>query len=109
MPAQYIDTNINEARGEVAVAVDGETHEMTHECALTTVDNPYDPFTEWNEWFAWDFNAKYHSPSLLARLLITSSDLSEADQRLDLENVVNKIVIENWYGVHRKLLRPLTG
>ncbi len=26
---------------------------------LTTVDNPYDPFTQWDEWYAYDEGKGY--------------------------------------------------
>ena len=73
------------------------------EYMLTTVDNPYDPFTQWDEWFMWDLNAGYHTPGLLARLARTSDDLSEADQHLAIQQAIDEIVQENVSGMHRKV------
>jgi len=73
------------------------------EYMLTTVDNPYDPFTEWDEWFAWDQNAGYHTPGFLARVVRTSYDLSEADQHLAIQQAIDEIVKENVLGVFRKV------
>lgn len=53
---------------------------------LTTVDNPYNPFTEWNEWYVFDTQKGYNTPAFLARITILSSDLSEADQALAIEH-----------------------
>lgn len=75
------------------------------EYMLTTVDNPYDPFTQWDEWFAWDDTAGYHSPGLLARIAYTSADLSEADQHQALQMAIDEIVRENVLGVSRKVKR----
>jgi hypothetical protein len=73
------------------------------EYMLTTVDNPFDPFTQWDEWFVWDSNAGYHTPGLLARVALTSDDLSEADQHLAIQQAIDEIVRENVLGVHRKV------
>ena len=48
--------------------------------ALTTEDNPYDPFDEFEEWFNFDVTQGYHTCAYLARVTTTSTDLTEADQ-----------------------------
>lgn len=68
---------------------------------LTTVDNPFDPFTQWDEWFSYDAAAGYHTPSLLARVIRTSEELSDSDQDLAIELAMEEIVRENVSGVHR--------
>jgi len=73
------------------------------EYMLTTVDNPFDPWTQWDEWFAWDQNAGYHTPGLLARVVRTSDDLSEADQNLAIQQAIDEIVRENVLGVLTKV------
>lgn len=73
---------------------------------LTTVDNPYNPFTEWDEWYAFDVNAGYNTASLLARVVTTSDELSDADQSLAIEQAIDEIVSLNVSGVHRKVAAP---
>lgn len=73
------------------------------EYMLTTVDNPFDPFTQWDEWFVWDHNAGYNTPGLLARVAFTSTDLAEADQHLAIQQAIDDVVRENVLGVHRKV------
>jgi hypothetical protein len=77
------------------------------EAMLTTTDNPHDPFTEWREWYAFDQFMGHHTPELLARITITSHDLSEADQRLAIERAIDEIVSENVSGVHVKVTREV--
>lgn len=74
---------------------------------LTTTDNPFDPFTQWDEWYAYDAQLGYHTPSLLARLVVFSDELSQVDQRLAYEDAINEIVEENILGVYRKVTRDL--
>lgn len=70
---------------------------------LTTVDNPFDPFTQFKEWYAWDFEKGYHTSSFLARVAKTSDDLSEADQKAAIEEAIDEIVRENVIGLYRKV------
>jgi hypothetical protein len=72
---------------------------------LTTVDNPFDPFTEYDAWYSWDAAAGYHTPGLLARIVITSDELSDADQHVAVEDAIDEIVRENVLGVYKKVTR----
>ncbi len=67
---------------------------------LSTVDNPYNPFYQFDEWYQWDMAAGYNTPGYLARVLITSDDLSEADESLAVEHAIDEIVRENVFGVY---------
>ena len=70
---------------------------------LTTVDNPYNPFTQFREWLVWDESKGYHTSSLLARVIITSDELSEADQVVARNNAIDEVVKENVLGLFRKV------
>lgn len=73
------------------------------EYILTTVDNPYNPFTQFDEWLAFDSWKGYYTPSFLARIVRTSDDLSEADQALAIQQAIDEIVNENVLGLYRKV------
>ena len=74
------------------------------EYMLTTFDNPYDPFTQWDEWYAWDMTAGYNTPGLLDRVAFVSDDLSDADIHLAIQDAIDEIVTENVSGMHKKVL-----
>jgi hypothetical protein len=76
---------------------------MSNGHMLTTVDNPYSPVTDFDRWNAWDMAAGYHTLSLLARIIVTSNDLSDADRDQDYERAVDEIVKENVSGMHTKV------
>ena len=42
------------------------------ESMLTTTDNPFDPFIQFDEWYAFDESKGYHSLSYLSRIVRTS-------------------------------------
>jgi hypothetical protein len=73
--------------------------------AITTVDNPFHPIDQFKEWFTWDGNANYHTPSLLARLVQSSEELSEADQMVALEDAIDEMLMENVTGMYRKVVK----
>lgn len=74
---------------------------------LTTVDNPWDPFTQFSEWFVFDVQHGYNSSGLLARVLRSSDNLSEPDQQIALEKAIDEIVEINVLGIFRKVSREV--
>jgi len=70
---------------------------------LTTVDNPFDPFTEFDAWYAFDTAAGYNTPGFLARIVKSSDELSEADQAKAIEDAIDEIVKENVTGIYKKV------
>lgn len=74
---------------------------------LTTVDNPFDPFTEWDEWYAFDSRHGYHTPGYLARIVITSEDLSDLDQEQAIERAIDEIIEEHAGGLYKKVKREV--
>jgi hypothetical protein len=73
------------------------------EYMLTTVDNPFDPFDQFNEWLAYDTRLGYDTPGMLARIAKVSNDLSEPDQALAIQQAIDEIVTENVSGMWRKV------
>lgn len=76
------------------------------EYMLTTVDNPFNPFTHFKEWFAYDRFLGYNTTSFLARVVKTSDELSEKDQILAIQRGIDEIVEENVLGLYRKVTKP---
>lgn len=78
---------------------------MAEEYMLTTVDNPFDPFTRFDEWLAYDIRKGYNTSGMLDRIAASSSDLSEPDQALAIQNAIDEIVKENVLGKWIKVSR----
>lgn len=75
---------------------------MDDEYMLTTIDNPYDPFTQFEGWYAYDEQNGYHSCGLLARFALTSNDLTEEQNQIIINNAMNDIVIL-FPGIYKKV------
>jgi hypothetical protein len=77
------------------------------ESMLTTIDNPYNPFDDFDSWFAFDTRHGYHTSSFLARIAMNSLELSEPDQHVALEQAIDEIVTENVLGIYTKVTREV--
>lgn len=75
------------------------------EVMLTTIDNPFDPFDQWIEWFGYDRSKNYHTPQLLAHVTNTSIDLPQTEQLKDIEEAIDQIVETNPSGLYMKVVR----
>ena len=67
---------------------------------LTTVDNPWNPFTHFDEWREYDESSGWQTLALLGRVVLTSDEMSEADQDVAVLDAMKEIIQENVSGVH---------
>ena len=74
---------------------------------LTTIDNPFDPFDKFDDWYAYDEDKGYHSCAYLARIVKTSDELSDADNDLAIEEAIDEIVRMNINGMYKKVSREV--
>lgn len=70
---------------------------------LSTTDNPYNPFTEFDEWRAYDEASGYYTLNYLSRVVVSSNELSEADQSVAIEFAIDEIVEANVSGNYIKV------
>lgn len=77
----------------------------TTDYMLTTIDNPFNPFLDYEGWYWWDYYAGYHTPGALARATLSSDELSDVDQALAINDAIDEMVRENVTGVYVKVSR----
>ena len=82
------------------MAVNKEEH------MLTTLDNPYNPFTQWDEWFAFDLAKGYDTCGTLARFANVGNNLTEEENGVIIEQAMDSILdvdpFERWIKVSRE-------
>lgn len=82
-----------------------EIKKENKESFITTFDNPYNYFTQFDEWLAFDRNHGYYTLEYVARLCKTSDELGEEQQRKDLEDAFDSII--RWNGeMYKKVYKP---
>lgn len=78
------------------------------ECAfLTTVDNPYDPHDQFDQWFAYDTAHGYNTCAYLDKIARTSPSVSAEDNRFAVEAAIDEIVSVNPSGLYKKIVKMI--
>lgn len=75
------------------------------ECWLTTFDNPYDYFTQFDEWNRFDTDKGYNTCGYIARIAKTSSELSDVDYNLEVDRAIEEILKFNPLNIYVKVRR----
>lgn len=78
------------------------TNEQT-EWALSTIDNPYDPFTQFDEWFQFDNEKGYNSCGYLARIAMTSNAFSNVENNEEIERAIDEIIKYDFMKIYIKV------
>ena len=75
---------------------------------LTTIDNPFNPFDQFDDWRRFDEDMGYHTCSYLARIANVSPDLSDQDQQIEIERAIDEIVRLNLLGLYKKVYKEVS-
>jgi len=79
------------------------------EFMLSLATNPFDPFTEYDDWIRFDRHEGFDTPGLLARCMSSADALSEPDQQLALEQAIESILSNpSFVGLYKKVERVIT-
>lgn len=76
---------------------------------ITTFDNPYDPFEEFNSWFAFDVEKGYYSCSKIARIAQLTEDMSEIEIQAEKERAIDALIKNDFLNVFRKVYKNNTN
>lgn len=72
-------------------------------CALTTFDNPFDPFDQFDDWFRFDCDKGYNSCSYLDRIAATSDQLSDEENDQEIERAIDEIIKYDFMNIYKKV------
>lgn len=73
--------------------------------ALTTFDNPYNPFTQFRKWFLFDTEKGYNSCAYLARIARTNDEFTEEENENEIEHAIDEIVKYDFTNKYKKVYR----
>lgn len=77
---------------------------MAKRYALTTVDNPYNPFTDFDNWLRFDMDKEYNSCALLGRIAKTSEQLTEEENSEEIGNAIDEIIKYDFQNLYKKVV-----
>ena len=80
---------------------------MVTKCALTTFDNPFDPFEQFTSWFLFDEEKGYHSTAYLGRIARTSDQLSEEENEVENERAIDEIIKYDFRNIYKKVKKKI--
>ena len=72
-------------------------------CALTTFDNPYNPFEQFTQWMLFDEEKGYHTTSYLGRIVRTSDQLSDEENERETERAIDEIIKYDFKNIYCKI------
>lgn len=67
---------------------------------LTTLDNPFNPFTQWAQWYAFDAGKGHNTTAYLARIVMSSHELSENEGTRAINDAIDEILELNVLGIY---------
>lgn len=80
---------------------------MIKECALTTIDNPFDPFDQFDSWYRFDMDKGYCSCSYLARIARTSDQFTDQENNQEIERAIDEIIKYDFKNIYKKVTRTV--
>lgn len=70
---------------------------------ITTFDNPFDPFNDFEHWYLFDMEKGYSTCSYLARIANTSDQLSEEENAFEMERAIDQIIKHDFMNIYKKV------
>ena len=74
-------------------------------CALTTADNPWNPFTNFDQWMLFDVEKGYNSCAYLGRIAHTSDELTDEENLQEVERAIDEIIKYDFMNIYRKIYK----
>lgn len=71
---------------------------------LTTVDNPFHPIDEMDEWLKFDAINGYGTNAYLARVAHTHSEMTDAEYHKEIERAIDQIISQDVLKIYKKIV-----
>lgn len=75
------------------------------DCLITTFDNPFDPFDQFDSWLMYDMDKGYNTCAYLSRVARTSDQLSDAENAREIERAIDEIIKYDFLDRYKKVTR----
>lgn len=75
------------------------------ECMVTTIDNPYDYFTDFVNWFMFDTEKGYNTCSYLARIVKISDFMSQKEKNEAIEKAIDSMIKYDFLNIYKKVYK----
>lgn len=72
---------------------------------LTTIDNPYNPYTQYDAWLSYDEQAGYYTNEYLARIANTNPTMTDKEVDEAIESAIDEIIKIDPLGIYVKMAK----
>lgn len=79
----------------------------SYNIALTTMDNPFDPFEQFTSWYLFDVEKGYNCCSRLARIAHYTDDMSQREMDIETERAIDEILKYDFMNIYKKVKKEL--
>lgn len=76
-----------------------------NDCKITTIDNPFDPFEQFDQWFLFDVEKGYYTCSKLARIAQITDEMSETEVEMETERAIDEIIKHDFLNIYTKVYK----
>lgn len=80
---------------------------MMTEVMITTIDNPFDPFDDFDNWFLFDTEKGYYTSSRLCRIASFEDDMTEKEQFEELERAIDRLIEIDPLNIYKKVTKEI--
>ena len=79
-----------------------------YDCMLTTNDNPYCPFDQFNLWLMFDKEKGYNTCEKIARIAELAEDMTQKEEDEAIEKAIDRIIELDILDIYKKVRRQAT-
>ena len=78
---------------------------MKRQVNITTIDNPFNPFDEFDSWFMFDIENGYYTSSKLARLVNLDDSMTEKEENEEIERAIDRLIEIDPLDIYKKIVK----
>lgn len=77
--------------------------DKTRVVMITTIDNPFNPLEDYDDWLLYDISHNYNTCGLLSRYADVTDDMIEPEVNKEIERAIDEIITNDFLGIYKKV------
>ncbi len=74
--------------------------------SITTFDNPFNPFIDFDNWFLFDIEKNYYTLSKLARISKVDDSMTAKEEAIEVERAIERLIEIDPLDIYMKIYKP---
>lgn len=74
------------------MSMNEEENEKLRQVYITTIDNPFNPFDNSDNWLMFDIEKGYYTNNKVARLVNITDDMTEKEELEEIERAIDRLI-----------------